>query len=114
MTPGVSMTLPQLARAQCTVDGLTVRLRRMDAELLAVLLVSGPTRCVDEATLIGALWPDPDREPGNARAVLYQYVAHLRGAGIEIICEYARGWRIPERARAGAQRDPWSSRRLAA
>jgi hypothetical protein len=107
----IAMTLPQLRRHQCSVDGRTVQLTPAQANLVALLLVSHPDCWVDRETVVAALWPNPDRMPDRHYDVLKVHVCHVRRAGIPVEARFGRGrssgpmgmfngWRIGRAARA--------------
>jgi DNA-binding response OmpR family regulator len=108
---GVSMTLPQLHRRECTVDGQVVRLTPSMAELLSLLLVSHPSDFVDWAAIGDALWPGMTRQPDLWRNVIKVYLSRLRGLGIGIDRRWRAGWRIPRECRVQTVAQP---QRLAA
>jgi hypothetical protein len=110
----VSMTVPQLHRHECTIDGMAIPLSPHETDLLSLLLVSAPGEVVDRDTVIEAIWPDPDLQPLTALVAIRVYVAALRriGIGIDTI-GFGRGcagWRIPADCRGGIA----SPQRLAA
>lgn len=92
----VSMTLPQLRRHECTIDGRVVKLRHTLAELLALLLVSGP-KFLSRDDLIEALWPNPDFEPEWAETIIHLRIHELRAHGVEIESAYKFGYRVNQR-----------------
>jgi DNA-binding response OmpR family regulator len=107
----VSMTVPQMRRHECTIDGTVVRLPPQVADLLALLLMRSPDDIVDRATIIEAIWPNPDLQPLTATIAIRVYVAALRRIGVPVETighsKGCRGWRIPVEARgsdAPAQR----------
>jgi DNA-binding response OmpR family regulator len=100
----VSMTVPQLRRAECTVDGQVQRITPRAADLLAILLVSPPTRWVETANLIAAIWTNPDLQADYASNCISVYVKLLRDAGVPIENRPGFGYRVPPEARR--QGDP--------
>lgn len=102
MTGLVSMTVPQMMRRECTIDGRARKLTRCDADLLTALLIQHPSRSIPLHDLICMLWPDPALEPRCAEEVVSVYLTRLRRMGIEWVCTIGFGYRIPRRARAGA------------
>ena len=95
----ISMTLPQLHRHQCSIDGRVVQLRQTLAEMLAILLVAGPDKFISSSDLIEATWPDPD----FAETILWRRIHELRQAGVHIENRYYYGYRIPRWAREHSQ-----------
>jgi DNA-binding response OmpR family regulator len=91
----VSMTLPQLARQQCTFDGETVQLGRRETAILAVLLVRRGVWTPAEV-LIQTLWPNPDHEPEHANQMIPRYLCDLRCKlhGLRLTTWHGQGWRI--------------------
>ncbi|KTF70682.1 MULTISPECIES: winged helix-turn-helix domain-containing protein [unclassified Sphingomonas] len=64
-------------RNQCEVDGRVVQLSVQEADILSLLLASrGQT--VTLPSILHALWPNPDREPESAEAVIYRVIYMLR------------------------------------
>jgi DNA-binding response OmpR family regulator len=108
VTRAVSMTWPQYRRHECTIDGVTVRLRPQQAELLSVLLVGSPVGFLHADALIEGVWPDPDREPDTAENCIAVYIGQLRRLGVTIEARFHcgrsvrqhNGYRIPVTARA--------------
>jgi DNA-binding response OmpR family regulator len=116
----VSMTIPQLRRSECTINGVPHHLTPGRAEFLATLLVASPDHFLRPDDLIEALWPDPDLQPETAYWVLKVYAANLRRMGVVIEggCEGHRGrgaaifmgWRIPAAERGSRLALPQAER----
>lgn len=98
----VAMTVPQARRHCCTIDGRVVRLSPQLAALLAHLLVAGPHRFAGFDELVAVLWPDPDRQPLGAAAVIRTGVTMLRGRGVVVENHHGRGYRLPPHGRRAA------------
>jgi hypothetical protein len=98
----VSMTWPQLLRAECKLGDDIVRLRPASATLLSILLVQNPEGYLTNEELIVRMWPDPDLEPDSASRIIDQYLMFLRQSGIRVVRAHGkgRGYRIPAEARA--------------
>jgi DNA-binding response OmpR family regulator len=73
----VSMTVPQYARREATIDGQRVFMTPAERDLLALLLIRGP-RLTTREQMIEWLWPDPDREPETAQNGVEVRLSRLR------------------------------------
>jgi DNA-binding winged helix-turn-helix (wHTH) protein len=72
----ISMTWPQYRRCECMIEGFVVRLTRREADALSTLLMRLPG-VVSLSDLIGSIFPDPDDEPDNAKAITQNVLANL-------------------------------------
>lgn len=99
----IQMTLPQYLRHECTINGRMVPLRKSLADLLALMLVSGPDKFLSTQFLIEAMWPDPDFEPDWAETIVFRRIHELRMKGVQIERRYIFGYRIPRWAREEAE-----------
>jgi DNA-binding phage protein len=100
ITPArITMSVPQYRRSECSVDGRPVHLFPQSAELVALLLVSPPDRCVPYDLIIEAVWPDPDSQALTAVHVLHVMVTKLRHRGVHIFTEWGRGLFLPAECR---------------
>ena len=62
-------------------------------ERLLTALRTKRGQIVERDDLIGALWPNPDREPEGADGALRAHIHNLRRKGVTI--ESATGYRLP-------------------
>lgn len=90
------MTWPQYQRQSCTVNGNVIHLPRGPLEILSTLLI-WRGHYVSPNTLIGSVWPDPDKEPGQPIGVVETYIATLRRilGKNAILNLHGWGWMIP-------------------
>lgn len=95
------MTYPEYLRRECRVDGHRLRMRPTDTEFLALLLVASPHKVVEHATIIEALWPDPDTQALTANKLVSIVITRLRKAGVPIKNVWGRGYLIPAECRGG-------------
>jgi hypothetical protein len=107
----VSMSWPQYCRRQCSV----VRtLAPLQAELLALLLLSPPGQFLAVEEIVEGLWPDADHQPLTASRLTQHAIFELRELGVPIegrtrnggwACKnrwqsHYAGYRVPLEARA--------------
>lgn len=73
----ISMTWPEYLHCQCWYHGRLIKLRRLHADLLLVLLLNRG-RTLSRNELIERLWPDPNLEPEFAEEALRVQMMWLR------------------------------------
>jgi DNA-binding response OmpR family regulator len=74
----ISMTWPEYQRGECRVDGRPVRLTRLMADALSIMLVRHPLR-TPRPLLIEALWGhDPNGGPLYIESTLFHLIRKLR------------------------------------
>jgi DNA-binding response OmpR family regulator len=111
------MTWPQYLRRECTVQGFNVRLSRLQAEILLILMLRfpGPVKTSEfvEAIWHEAMWANIDAEPSTAPDVVIQTIQHLKKniGGFHIVGRRSYGYTLvqeppPKRGRKRGQRGP--------
>lgn len=91
----IGMTWPQYRRRECTYRGRVVRLGRLQAEIVAALLLRRG-RIVSSESLIEAIWPEPDRAPENEDGAMRRLLWDLHKRIPWIIFNvHGRGYVIP-------------------
>ncbi len=89
----VRMTWPQYRRGECSAL-VTVKLTRMETEMLSTLLARRPAP-LTTGDLIEAIYPDPDAEPEFAVNLTRRLIVSLRRKlGRHYITLSPRGYRI--------------------
>jgi DNA-binding response OmpR family regulator len=73
----ISMTWPQYRRHEVTFYGVRITLKRMEAELLSVLLANRGT-AIRVQELIEMVYPNPDVEPEYAVNCIHHLAMKLR------------------------------------
>lgn len=73
MTHGVSMTIPQMKRCECTVDGATVRLTPKMERVVSLLLLR-PGHIIPYREVIEYVYPDCETEPDTAWNCIMQFI----------------------------------------
>ena len=96
---GVAMTVPQMRRRECSVDGKRWRLAPGVHRLLVILMLADPDLVVSYEDLVEMMWPDPDTQPLTAVMVIHAYMQTLRRVGVTIETERGRGLRIARESR---------------
>ena len=99
-TPIVRMTWPMSCRGCCTVDGREIRFAAQEQSVFEALLLWPPDRWRNDWELIEAIYPDAEREPETARAMVRVYVASIRNKGVPVECLHGWGYQIPKENRA--------------
>lgn len=95
------MTWPQYRRGECTAWGFRVKLSRLQADVLAVLLMRFPA-AVPTGDLIEAAWPAA--EPDYAKHLVQRTVRELsvKLGGFHFACLPGFGFRLEQGRMADA------------